>query len=94
MGMLSTKDHPEIFKALLRPGDQLYLVPVPDHSTADPETLQKLALEICPQLSNCRTFPELLSALAQSLPQSERLTILCGSLYLVGYFFSVSTRNL
>jgi dihydrofolate synthase/folylpolyglutamate synthase len=94
MGMLSTKDHPEIFKALLRPGDQLYLVPVPDHSTADPETLQKLALEICPELNNCRTFPELLSALAQSLPQSDRLTILCGSLYLVGYFFSVSTRNL
>lgn len=94
MGILSTKDHPEIFKALLRPGDQLYLVPVPDHSTADPQTLQKLAGEICPQLKDCRTFPDLLSALAESLPQSERLTVLCGSLYLVGYFLSISTRNL
>jgi dihydrofolate synthase/folylpolyglutamate synthase len=93
MGMLSTKDHQEVFKALLRPGDELYLVPVRDHSTADPETLQKLGLAICPQLKDCRTFGDLFDALAESLPKTERLTVLCGSLYLVGYFLSVSTCN-
>ncbi len=93
IGMLSTKDHQEVFRALLRPGDQLYLVPVRDHSTAAPETLQQLGLAICPQLRDCRTFGDLFDALAESLPQTERLTVLCGSLYLVGYFLSVSTCN-
>jgi len=93
MGILSTKDHAQIFQALLRPQDQLYLVPVPDHSTADPEMLAKLAQEICPQLPDCRTFPELLSALNQSLANSERLTVLCGSLYLVGYFLTLQQKS-
>lgn len=43
MGMLSTKDHTDVFKALLREGDRLFLVPVPDHSSADPEKLAVLA---------------------------------------------------
>jgi dihydrofolate synthase/folylpolyglutamate synthase len=43
MGILSTKDHADIFKALLRTGDRLYLVPVPDHSSADPDILATLA---------------------------------------------------
>ena len=37
MGMLSTKDHEDIFEALLKPGDELHLVPVPNHSSAEPE---------------------------------------------------------
>ncbi|TVQ43579.1 MAG: bifunctional folylpolyglutamate synthase/dihydrofolate synthase [Gloeocapsa sp. DLM2.Bin57] len=93
MGMLSTKDHEQILTALLRPGDELYLVPVRDHSTADPETLQKLGLAICPQLRDCRTFGDLFNALEESLTKTEGLTVLCGSLYLVGYFLSVSTTN-
>lgn len=93
MGMLSTKDHEQILTALLSPGDELYLVPVRDHSTADPETLQKLGLAICPQLKDCRTFGDLFNALEESLTKTEGLTVLCGSLYLVGYFLSVSTTN-
>ncbi|MEM0982039.1 MAG: folylpolyglutamate synthase/dihydrofolate synthase family protein, partial [Cyanobacteria bacterium P01_H01_bin.58] len=40
MGMLTTKDHADVFKALLRPGDRLHLVPVPDHSSMPPADLQ------------------------------------------------------
>ncbi|MFB8792388.1 MAG: hypothetical protein U7123_26960, partial [Potamolinea sp.] len=86
MGMLSTKDHAEIFEALLRPADQLYLVPVPDHSSADPNFLATLAKNICPELADCRTYPELDSALNQAIVSPEYLVILCGSLYLVGSF--------
>ncbi|MBW4574778.1 MAG: bifunctional folylpolyglutamate synthase/dihydrofolate synthase [Aphanothece sp. CMT-3BRIN-NPC111] len=88
MGMLSTKDHAEIFKALLQSGDRLYLVPVPDHSSADPEHLATLAGNICPQLGDRRTFPNLTKGLeaATSTATAKNLLVLCGSLYLVGYF--------
>jgi dihydrofolate synthase/folylpolyglutamate synthase len=90
MGILSTKDHADIFEALLRSTDQLYLVPVPDHSSADPNALAVLARSICPQLADCRTYPDLEKGLeaATSNPTetSKRLIVLCGSLYLVGHF--------
>ena len=90
MGILSTKDHADIFDALLRSTDQLYLVPVPDHSSADPNALAVLARSICPQLADCRTYPDLEKGLeaATSNPTetSKRLIVLCGSLYLVGHF--------
>lgn len=121
MGMLSAKDHAGIFKALLRPGDCLYLIPVPDQSSADPEALAKLALEICPDLADCQTYPDLTTGLQAAVSTSNdgcpsegsqpasgaplpslgeatnnptnrfdtpagHLTVLCGSLYLVGCF--------
>jgi len=85
MGILSTKDHQNIFRALLRPGDRLYLVPVPDHSSADPHKLAKIAQDACPDLASCQVYVNVHQALDHSLSQPE-LTILCGSLYLVGYF--------
>lgn len=84
MGMLSTKEHEEIFKALLRPGDKLYLVPVPDHSSAAPVELAKLAQNVC-LLAACHSYDDLFTALEASVG-FEHLTVLCGSLYLVGYF--------
>lgn len=88
MGMLSTKDHAEIFQALLRPSDRLYLVPVPAHSSAEPSELAKLAENICPELSFCQTSPDLLSALETAFSSSDNLVVLCGSLYLIGHFFA------
>lgn len=87
MGILSTKDHAEIFQALLRPGDRLYLVPVPDHSTADPEALATLAKSVCPALDSCQPCGELFEALQTAIDtNNSELVVLCGSLYLVGYF--------
>jgi dihydrofolate synthase/folylpolyglutamate synthase len=86
VGILSTKDCEGIFQALLRASDELLLVPVPDHSTAEPEALAKLASQICPDLAKVQTFPDVFAALdAAAL---ERQVVLCGSLYLVGYFGS------
>ena len=92
MGILSTKDHEDIFSALLRPQDELHLVPVPDHSTADPKELANLAQQLCPQLSHCKTYTDLFMALdvVWKNRQDDDLVILCGSLYLIGYFFSSS----
>ncbi|MBE8995508.1 bifunctional folylpolyglutamate synthase/dihydrofolate synthase [Microcystis aeruginosa] len=87
MGILSTKDHREIFQALLRKGDSLYLVPVPDHSSANPETLAKLADSICPELSHLETCSDVFLGLKKAIQESaDSQIILCGSLYLVGYF--------
>jgi dihydrofolate synthase / folylpolyglutamate synthase len=91
MGMLATKDHEDILKALLRPGDQLYLLPVPGHQSADPVIVADLASKVCPQLATCQTYPDLeigLIALGQS---GLNLKVLCGSLYLVGEFLKQST---
>ncbi len=85
MGMLSSKDHADIFKALLRPNDRLYLVPVPDHNSSDPSELAKLAQNIIP-LSFCGTYANLSSALEAAFAAPDNLVVLCGSLYLVGDF--------
>lgn len=87
MGMLSTKEHADIFEALLRPSDRLYLIPVPDHSSANPGELAILAHNICPDLAACRTYPELVRALEAAVA-SDNLIVLCGSLYLVGHFLA------
>jgi dihydrofolate synthase/folylpolyglutamate synthase len=92
MGMLNNKNHAEILQILLQPEDSLYLVPVPDHITAAPDHLAGLAQQICPNLTEIRTFPELSIALDQAI-LSESPThcpILCGSLYLIGSFLAVT----
>jgi dihydrofolate synthase/folylpolyglutamate synthase len=93
MGILSTKDHEDILQALLRPQDELHLVPVPDHSTAQPQELAALAQKICPQLKQCQTYSDLFIALQtvwDRTADTEPLVILCGSLYLLGYFLQHS----
>lgn len=87
MGMLSTKDHADVFRALLKDGDSLHLVPVPDHSSADPQALATLAQNICPKLSICNVHTDLDSALEAAFAPPEPLVVLCGSLYLIGNFF-------
>jgi dihydrofolate synthase / folylpolyglutamate synthase len=90
VGMLATKDHEDILKALLRPGDQLYLLPVPGHQSADPVILADQAHKVCPQLATCATYPDLETGLI-ALGKSElHLKVLCGSLYLVGEFLKQS----
>lgn len=84
MGMLITKDHKEIFTALLRPQDSLHLVPVPDHSSCNPKNLATLARNICPDLATCEVHLDLNSGLQAA--KGDRLVMLCGSLYLVGHF--------
>ena len=97
MGILSTKDHQDIFQALLRPQDQLHLVPVSGHSSAEPENLAVLAQQVCPQLSQCKTYEDLFLALDNiwdRQPNSKDVVVFCGSLYLIGYFFGKAKTNL
>ncbi len=89
MGMLSTKDHTNILKAVLRPGDRLYLVPIPDHLYAEPEQLATLAKTLCPDLNYCQVYPDLIPALDAAITEENTLPVLCGSLYLLGYFFQL-----
>ena len=92
MGMLSTKDHRDIFEVLLKPQDELHLVPVPDHSSAKPEELAAIALDVCPHLNACSTHDDVFTALDSAIEQvkeseTEKLVVLCGSLYLIGHLF-------
>jgi dihydrofolate synthase / folylpolyglutamate synthase len=90
IGMLSTKAHREIFQALLRPGDRLALVPVPGHSTAEPEVLAELARSTCPDLESLTTHPDLTAGLTAATAKLDRhKLVLCGSLYLLGYFLKL-----
>lgn len=93
MGMLSTKDHNNIFQALLRPGDQLYLVPIPNHPYADPQQLATLAKSLCPDLKHCQTYLTLIPALETAIQDQNTLPVICGSLYLLGDFFQLLENN-
>ena len=95
MGMLSTKDHQDILEVLLKPQDELHLVPVPDHSSAEPAKLASIAQQVCPHLSNCKTYDSVFAALDMAVDSAnnsvtESLVVLCGSLYLIGYLFKNS----
>ncbi len=93
MGMLSTKDHKNVFKALMRPGDRLHLVAVGGHSSAKPSELGMLAQLICPELKQCQTHKTLPEALDSAIANRETGTVvLCGSLYLLGEFLSYETK--
>ncbi len=85
IGILTTKDSDDILKALLKKGDRLYLVPVPDQNSTPPAELASLAQNICPELTLCQTFLDLTTALDTAVADNN-LTVLCGSLYLVGHF--------
>ncbi|OUL32442.1 folylpolyglutamate synthase/dihydrofolate synthase family protein [Nostoc sp. 106C] len=88
IGMMANKDHADIFQALLRQGDRLFLVPIPDTSSAVPDELAKLAVNVCPSLDFCQSYPDLSSALEAAFTYNENLVILCGSLYLIGNFLA------
>jgi len=92
MGMLSTKDHGDVFQELPRSHDSLYLVPVPDHSTAEPAELAVLAKNICPDLAQCQPFADVVEALETAIAQADNhyLVVLCGSLYLLGHFLKTA----
>jgi dihydrofolate synthase / folylpolyglutamate synthase len=91
MGMLSTKSHLEIFQALLRPGDRLYLVPVPDHSSADPVELADIARSVCGSLDSINIYTDLTTGLTAAMTiTTTHQPVLCGSLYLLGYFLKLS----
>ncbi|MEG4082522.1 folylpolyglutamate synthase/dihydrofolate synthase family protein [Microcoleus sp. POL10_C6] len=91
IGILATKDCDDILKALLKKGDRLYLVPVPDQNSSSPAELAALAQIICPELTLCQAFPDLTTALDAAVT-GDNLTILCGSLYLVGYFLQQQSQ--
>ena len=84
IGMLANKDHREIFQALLKSGDRLYVVPVPDANFADLEMLVSLAQEVCLEIAETAAFPTVEDALEAA--KNYNLTVLCGSLYLLGDF--------
>ena len=94
MGMLITKAHQEIFQALLRSGDRLYLVPVPGHSSAAPDTLADLARSSCTDLE-IDTHPDLIAGLTAAMTHANtHQPVLCGSLYLLGHFLKLKTSSL
>ncbi|MCC3405510.1 MAG: bifunctional folylpolyglutamate synthase/dihydrofolate synthase [Microcoleus sp. PH2017_10_PVI_O_A] len=92
IGILATKDCDDILQALLKKGDRLYLVPVPDQNSASPTELAAIAEKICPELTLTQAFPDLTTALDAAVTD-ENLTILCGSLYLVGYFLQQQSQT-
>ena len=85
-GNACDKDHAGIFEVLLRPGDCLHLTSVPDHLSADPDALSAIARQICPNLTQIQTHIDLETALTAAIWTQP--TVFCGSLYLIGHFFS------
>lgn len=88
IGMISNKDHADVFSALLRPGDMLHLVPVPDHITETPTSLAAIAQTVCPDLADCVCHDDAIAGLQAALLSTEQppgTVVLCGSIYMIGY---------
>jgi dihydrofolate synthase / folylpolyglutamate synthase len=87
IGMLTTKEHLPILQALLRVGDTVHFVPVPDELTANPAELHKVARSIYPELEVHAhlDWPTGLNAAYLS----PNLVVMSGSLYLLGDLWRV-----
>jgi len=96
VGMLDSKEHDGILRALLRSGDRLHTVPVPSHNSADPADLIALAQSLglaLPEAQAHGTLPQALTAALHSPPTRAPLVVLCGSLYLLGHYFAHHHQN-
>jgi dihydrofolate synthase / folylpolyglutamate synthase len=80
VAMMGTKDHEGFLAAILRPGDRLYCVPVPDPNTADPIRLAAIGQG---QQIESQACGDVVNALELATIESDRIVV-CGSLYLLG----------
>ena len=94
IGMIANKDHGDVFRELLRAGDRLYLVPVPEHLPTNMDELAQVAQTVCSGLAHCAVYADVIegleAAFETSLTEQNSTTVLCGSLYLIGHFFSIN----
>jgi dihydrofolate synthase / folylpolyglutamate synthase len=94
IGMIAGKDHADVFKELLKEGDRLYLVPVPEHTPADLQEMPQIAQTACPRLAHCAVYGDVIEGLEAALKtnfgQTNAMTVLCGSLYLIGHFLAIA----
>lgn len=93
MGMIANKDHEDVFRELLRAGDRLHLVPVPEHLPIDMDELAQVAQRVCPDLEHCAVYTDVIEGLEAAFEinsAGQNLIVLCGSLYLIGHFFSIT----
>lgn len=91
IGMLDTKDHLGILKALLSPQDLLFTVPIPSHQTADPQILAQLGTQLVESTPQSYANLQLGLEAAFTIDDSRSdLVVLCGSLYLVGEFLKTN----
>jgi dihydrofolate synthase / folylpolyglutamate synthase len=91
IGMLNTKEYLPILQALLRSGDRVHLVPVPDELTATPDELLAVVKSINPCL-DATTFADWQSGLTAAYKYSQPV-VMSGSLYLLGDFYRLSTKQ-
>lgn len=99
IGMLDTKDHEGILRSLLQPQDLLFIVPVSNHQSVNPEIVEAIALEILEiPPYECENLNAGLEAafnyIDRNSDRDSYLVTLCGSLYLVGEFLTYSTIQL
>jgi len=95
IGMLANKQGPEILQALLAPGDQAWIVPVPGHASWNRDQL--VAQQLNPQapysvplvggvasLHQADDLPRALQSLSAAAVADAQRLVVAGSLYLIG----------
>ncbi len=89
IGILASKDPEAILRILLRPQDQLHVVPIPGHEAMTPTALSEIARKVCPGLVEIKSHPDIAAALndLKNTPTLNQQIVLTGSLYLIGEFF-------
>jgi dihydrofolate synthase / folylpolyglutamate synthase len=54
--------------------------------------MARVAQKVCPKLAHCAVYGDVVegldAALKGNVEQANAMTVLCGSLYLIGHFFS------
>ncbi|MBC8122898.1 MAG: bifunctional folylpolyglutamate synthase/dihydrofolate synthase, partial [Gemmatimonadaceae bacterium] len=90
IGMLETKDARSILGALLRTGDTVMTVPIAGVASHSPRSLSEIARLY--EGIEAQDYPSLGEGLAEVERRRTGLSVLCGSLYLVGEYFVYAHR--
>lgn len=90
LGMLATKQAPEMLRALLRPQDRVWIVPVEGHGSWSLDALLQACPELAGQLLPAATTAAALEQAFQdrSDPASAEPVVVAGSLYLLADLLS------
>lgn len=90
LGMLANKQAPEMLRALLRPRDRAWIVPVSGHASWDLQALRLACPDLAAQLLSAASVAEALDRIITRPPEVSAVgaVIVAGSLYLLADLLS------
>tara|TARA_B100000700_G_scaffold326942_1_gene439998 strand:- start:868 stop:2124 length:1257 start_codon:yes stop_codon:yes gene_type:complete len=88
LGIQANKDAPKIIEELIKPQDQVFIVPIPNHQSWTSSKFKNANSNIKSNIKFCLSAEEALLELSEKDNWTTNKTVITGSLYLIGDLLS------